>query len=486
MSKAILVIVFFAVLILPVLTSDKVGGAISPNENRYLAEFPPLFSENHKFSNEFMSGFEIWLNDNLGGRQELIRLFKTINYRIFGELGFSGYRVVEGPNGWLFYAPDPEVQYIVNSFVPNEAEIKAIKQNFERIAEESKLSDTSLVVGMFPPKFNVYPEELPSSLELVNVHSAVEAVDEELTTASGFSYASPFEELIARKSIFPTYSRAVDVGHWNHYGAFIGYSSLMEAVKQQIPELKILTEKDFTITEIERELIADWGFASTEVDLNYEPKFPQTATEDAGFFDRLNFTSKDTWRSYRYFQNPDTTLPKAIIVGDSYVWMFLLQNMAESFSELLFIHYLDLDQVYYLSTVIDPDVIILTGQGYPAIWTLSQLTAKILTAEIVSQNTPPTMVTGKAYDITIVVKNTGNQSWSEDDQIRLGIFLEGKESGYRVFLPEGVTVEPGQDYAFELKNYQASGIASTYIEFQMLQEGFQYFGEKERVNFLVK
>ena len=173
-------------------------------------------------------------------------------------------------------------------------------------------------------------------------------------------------------------------------------------------------------------------------------------------------------------------------MGDSYVWMFLLQNMAESFSELLFIHYLDLDQVYYLSTVIDPDVIILTGQGYPAIWTLSQLTAKILTAEIVSQNTPPTMVTGKAYDITIVVKNTGNQSWSEDDQIRLGIFPEGKESGYRVFLPEGVTVEPGQDYAFELKNYQASGIASTYIEFQMLQEGFQYFGEKERVDFLVK
>lgn len=484
--KVLIAIVFFAVLILPVVESDKIGGALSPNENRYLAKFPPLFTENHNFSNEFKSGFETWLNDNLGGRQKLIQLSKTINYRIFGELGFSGYRVVKGPNGWLFYAPDPEVKYMVNSFVPDDAVKLGIKSSFERMAEELKVSGTSLVVGMWPPKFNVYPEELPSSVSLVDSYSAAEVIDDDLKTAIGFSYASSFDELKASKSTFPTYSRAYDVGHWNQYGAFIGYSTLMEAVQESLPEIRILTENDFLITEVEKELKTDWGFDSTESDLNYEPRFTRTATEDAGFFDRINYTSKDIWKSYRYFTNPDTTLPKAILVGDSYVWQFLLQNMAESFSELIFIHYLDLDQVNYLATIVEPDVVMLTGAGFPAIWALSQLSIKNLSAEIVSQDTPITIERGESYNVNILVKNTGDQVWSEEDQIRLCIFQDGKDYGYRVHLPEGVTVGPGQIYTFVLYNLRAPAGDTTYLEYQMLQEGIQYFGEKERVDIVVK
>ncbi len=484
--RVLIAIAFFAVLVLPVIESDKIGGALSPNENRYLAKFPPLFTENHNFSPEFKSGFETWLNDNLGGRQSLIRLNKAINYRFFGELGFSGYRVINGPSGWLFYAPDPEIKYITNSFVPDDAVKMGIRTSFERIAEELRVSDTSLVVGMWPPKFNVYPEELPLSVSLVNTYSAAEAIDDDLKTAIGFSYASPFDELVASKSSFPTYSRAVDVGHWNQYGAFIGYSALMEAVKENFPDLRILTEEDFSITEVERELKTDWGFASTETDLKYEPEFTRTAIEDAGFFDRINYTSKDIWKSYRYFKNPDTTLPKAILVGDSYVWQFLLQNMAESFSELIFIHYLDLDQVNYLTTIVEPDVVMLTGAGFPAIWALSQLSVKDLSAEIVSHNTPTIIERGESYNVNILVRNTGDQAWSENDQIRLCIFQDGKDYGYRVHLPEGFSLEPGQEYTFVLYNLRAPAGDTTYLEYQMLQEGIQYFGEKERVDIVVQ
>jgi hypothetical protein len=85
-----------------------------------------------------------------------------------------------------------------------------------------------------------------------------------------------------------------------------------------------------------------------------------------------------------------------------------------------------------------------------------------------------------------VVKNLGKQSWSEDDQIRLGVFPEGIDSGYRVFLPQGIIVEPGQEYTFTVQNFQAPSQGITFFEFQMLQEGNQYFGEKERVEIVVK
>ena len=259
----------------------------------------------------------------------------------------------------------------------------------------------------------------------------------------------------------------------------------MEAVKEHFPDLRILTEEDFEITEVERELKTDWGFASKEIDFHYEPKFSLTAVEDPGFFDRINYTSKDIWKSYRYFQNPDSTLPRAILVGDSYVWQFLLQNMAESFSELVFIHYLDLDQVNSLIAVIEPDVIMLTGQGFPAVWALSQLSIKNLSAEIVSHDTPTMIERGESYNVDIVVKNTGDR-WSEENQIRLCIFQDGKDFGYRINLPEDVTVEPGQEYTFVLYNFRSPAGNATYLEYQMLQEGIQYFGEKERVDIVVK
>ncbi|HBO34400.1 MAG TPA: hypothetical protein DD636_06650 [Anaerolineaceae bacterium] len=485
-SKVLIVIAFLAVLILPVLESDKVGGALSPYENRYLAKFPPFFDETNNFSKEFKSGFETWLNDNLGGRQKLIRLSKTINFRFFGELGFFGYRVIKGPNGWLFYAPDPEIPYIVNSFVPDDVVTKSIKDSFERIADELEDSDISLVVAMFPSKFNVYPEELPTSLKLLNKSSAAEVIDEALKNADGFSYGSPFNELVVSKSVFPTYSRAYDIGHWNQYGAFIGYSALMKAAKQQIPDLRILTEENFTITQVERELKTEWGFSSKEIDLHYEPDFTRTAVEDTGFFERINYTSKDTWKSYRYYKNSDASLPRAILVGDSYVWQFLLNNVAESFSELVFIHYLDLDQVNGLLTVIEPDVVMLMGQGFPAVWALSQLSITNLSAEIISHDTPTTVERGESYNVNIVVRNSSDQAWSEDEQVRLCIFQDGKDFGYRINLPGGVKVDPGQEYTFVLYNFRVNDVDSTYLEYQMIKEGYQFFGEKERVDIVVE
>jgi hypothetical protein len=160
--------------------------------------------------------------------------------------------------------------------------------------------------------------------------------------------------------------------------------------------------------------------------------------------------------------------------------------MAESFSELVFIHYLDLDQLNNLAAVIEPDVVMLTGQGFPAIWALSQVSLQNLYAEIVSHDTPTTIERGESYNVNILVRNTGDRAWSEDDQIRLCIFQDGKDHGYRVHLPEGFSLEPGQEYTFVLYNLQAPAGDATYLEYQMLEEGIQYFGEKERVDIVVQ
>jgi hypothetical protein len=106
-------------------------------------------------------------------------------------------------------------------------------------------------------------------------------------------------------------------------------------------------------------------------------------------------------------------------------------------------------------------------------------------AEIISQTTPPQIDRNEKYDIYITVKNTGVDSWSENRGIRLSIFQDGQDS-YRVFLPDGAEINPGDEYTFIFKDFQAPPTNnSTYLEYQMVEEGMQYFGERVGVEITV-
>lgn len=142
---------------------------------------------------------------------------------------------------------------------------------------------------------------------------------------------------------------------------------------------------------------------------------------------------------------------------------------------------------------INPDIVILERTERYIYLLANRVEAKLpttqlgnLSAEIISHNTPTKIERGESYNVNIVVKNIGDQAWSEENQIRLCIFQDGKDYGYRINLPERVIVEPGQQYTFVLQNFRAPEGATTYLEYQMVQESIQYFGEKERVDIVVK
>lgn len=88
-------------------------------------------------------------------------------------------------------------------------------------------------------------------------------------------------------------------------------------------------------------------------------------------------------------------------------------------------------------------------------------------------------------NIEISVTNTGEYSWSEKDQIRLCVFQDGIDYGYRIPITDGVQVNPGETYTFILYDFRVSNKKDTYLEYQMVEEGIQWFGEKKRVEISV-
>jgi len=73
-----------------------------------------------------------------------------------------------------------------------------------------------------------------------------------------------------------------------------------------------------------------------------------------------------------------------------------------------------------------------------------------------SDTNPASMQVGQSYPVTVKVNNTGSYPWSESALFRLGGFYQdtvsqaGAFGADRVYLPGGVTVQPGQNYTFSL------------------------------------
>lgn len=362
----LLILLFFAALLVPLVTSDFQGGKISETENRYLASFP-TFQEDDKFPKEELT---TWLNDNIGGRSYALRAMNSVDYRLSGILPGNVY---EGKDKWLYlitsdFAHD---ESFISASTPDDGETAPqngsvtysdLHNNLTRISDILALNGIPLVIASYPTKATIYSEYLPSSIlptwDPETYFSAASA----LSADASLHFVSPFQELLDAKENRLTYCKAKDSNHWNNYGAFIAYQALIAEVSEVLPDIKILTEHDFIIEDSEFVTEKPGGFYATERDYVYTPK-ENHAVSDKHFLFSLGFQTVDPWSSYNYYRNEDTSLPTAVIVGDSYTWMFMLDNLAQSFSELIFIHWTDLNNLDYLLASFEPDVLISATLG---------------------------------------------------------------------------------------------------------------------------
>ncbi|GIO86403.1 hypothetical protein J25TS5_33350 [Paenibacillus faecis] len=100
-------------------------------------------------------------------------------------------------------------------------------------------------------------------------------------------------------------------------------------------------------------------------------------------------------------------------------------------------------------------------------------------ATVIKDTIPDSMITGKSYTVTITVRNDGESTWSEKEMYRLGGMGDSDPfANARQYLPQGQNIQTGQtcNFTFTMTAPNASGIYTS--DWQMLQEGVTWFGEK--------
>ena len=492
-QNTIIIFSFLLILILPIVFMNRISNKVSPTENRYLAQFPQIFDQQGKPSPGLRGSLKNWLDDNIGFRERFMDLHAWLSLNIFNTSPSA--KVEKGKDGWYYYTLDHNLD-IPNETYPMTNEMLAkIAENQEALSQYYKSQGIDYVLVLNPSKASVYPENIRSGAYKVGT-TVVDTVADYLRKNSDVKVITTKEALLQAKKT-ETVCFKTDT-HWNLQGSYVGYTTVINQLKNwgiintgpvPVKFVPSYNKGEFSSMMGNVNLLPPEPILASKI---ISPK--ATEVEQGGLFNKIAAIENKLGikNPSLIFTNPSAPKKSVLVYGDS---MFANWNIpqlfAENFSNYTYIWSYQMDREF--TNAVKPDVVIMDiGERYDD--ALADLTFNSLIheplknpqAQVISTTTPTQVERGKMYNINITVKNTGTENWSEKQQIRLCIFQDGKDCGYRIKLPDGVEVKSGQTYTFILQNFHAPSGNSTYLEYQMAEEGVNDFGQKKRVDLTLK
>lgn len=349
----LLVLFFVLAISIPLILINTKQDRVSVAENRILASFPSLRGPDQKLNKHFITDFESWFNDNLGFRDQFTMLNTKMQYNLFGKITKTD--TMMGNDHWLYYITPDIIKDYQHLNIPSNEELAHMGDKFLNISNYLKSKNIPSIFMMVPDKKTIYPENYPDTILQVGAKSRTDVLIDYMNEHTDVNFFTPEKALKLAKKDATVYSPRVDNAHWNSYGAFVGYQELMKRVKQYYPNVKVLQWDDFDITRQEQTVSIYNALEFSEQGYLFNWKTPSTAIQVNGLLDNFNLVYPEY--SYTYV-NSDQTLPKALVIGDSYFYGHLIPFLADSFSEFTFIHTENIDRLEKIVNVINPDIVI--------------------------------------------------------------------------------------------------------------------------------
>ena len=313
-ANALIVAMFIIGISLP-LAANIAGrdGADAVAENRQPARFPH-FDGSWQSAISFGNGLSSWFDDHFGFRASLVRWYGESH--LFGLHVSPTTAVVNGRDGWFFYADDEGLTDYIRDRPLTPAQLDAWRASTVDARDWLRSLGIAYVVLIAPDKYEIYPEEMPHSIHQVNAISRTDQVFSALKEA-GVSAVDVRPALEAAKTQDRLFHKTDT--HWNDRGALIAYQQLINAVRDQVPEVAApLTIGDFTPRGFERsgmDLAGMMGLTRVlhETDLQLVPRRPRRAV----VVDPAE-RKPDSAHGRIVTRIPESALPSALIFRDSF------------------------------------------------------------------------------------------------------------------------------------------------------------------------
>lgn len=280
----------------------------------------------------------------------------ALQYGLFGRIVKGD--TMRGRNDWLFVKDDEMIrEYQHLNLLPDTA-LTQYAAGMQRIADYLEDRGIAFYYLQCYSKEEIYPDRYLDGVCRIGTVSKADQIVNTLQDNTDVDQILVKEPLMARADEL-LYFQYVDSLHWNERGSFLGYQILMNDIHEDFKEVPVLEEKDFLITEEERTVdLYGFTYPFSEICPVYRVKEPvarEITSETKERWDFLHYKE----HTHVYINENCVNDRKILILGDSFIRMFLKDDIAESFRETLSIDWLNIPILDEVVEEFEPDIVVI-------------------------------------------------------------------------------------------------------------------------------
>lgn len=267
----------------------------------------PEFKKEDYWNLSYQENYNNYMNDNFGFRSSLVRLYNQAQFSLFNTSKAPG--VVVGKEGELFiesYIDD----YIGKNYIGN-SKINQQVARLKTLQDSLKARGKDLIVVFAPGKASFYPELIPDKYIKRKKDSTNYKGYSGAFIKQGVNFLDLNKWFFENKTkfkhkVYPKYGT-----HWNHYGMCLGMDTLIKYIEKK----RNLDLPDFDYSIVNYNTALKGNDFDVGVLLNLlKPLDPDP----------------NPYPIYK-FNTVNKTKPDVLVVGDSYWWCLVGDNLPANF-----------------------------------------------------------------------------------------------------------------------------------------------------------
>jgi len=333
--------------------------SVSLTEKRKLAE-KPSFQLSLQSLQAFPQKYEKYFNDHFGLRDKFVYLYNAF-FVTFFQTSPKTHTVV-GKDKWLYLA----AENVITDFMGlNQFDRNRLQHWKQILADRQEWLEDKGIKYLFipaPNKVMIYPEYLPDRILKRQGKTNLEQFLDYLSQPPAFANVLDLRpSLLAAKKEGQLYHKGDT--HWNFDGAYIGYATIIEAMRQWFPEL----------TPVPKEQLVR-RYEKLSGDLTYTLNLAEMYKEDNWTLTRPDEDKLINYQKFAGYPQPDTPYQKfrrgtlfynenpsqqrtAIFISDSF-GSAMRNFLAPHFKRIVFVKDARFEDLKKLIEVEHPDIVL--------------------------------------------------------------------------------------------------------------------------------
>ena len=350
----IYIFLFAALMTVPLILTNRQEGAQSANENRPLAYRPNFHTFEGDWNLNYTADLDHYLEDRIGFRNELVAANAWVQYYLFRRMENQD-KYALGNDGEFFNIEGTTLEEYQHLNLYSEEELKTISGAYQYISDSLKNKGIQFYYMQCWSKETIYPEYFPVSVNQYGDISATEQVADRISSSTDINFIPLIEDLRRMKSEMEVYSKWGDPVHWTPRGAVEGYRLLMEKINSlNDNRYRVLTDDDYNISVTDQGAVYFGGIHHVNWSEDLVLKQNDEVSEDPAELGSILAGR----RCFHFVNDEAGNSTKVLIFGNSFIANYILDDLCQSFSDILFIWEGMSKDFPEILELYDPDIVI--------------------------------------------------------------------------------------------------------------------------------